>query len=230
MLSVLLPSRHRPKEFEESVRSLVPVERIMVWLDDDDRSYDDYIDVFNRLPINMGMSIYRKPRVGYLKFHEMINFLASESTTPWLMTWNDDAQMPKCWYRKFYEFQKQFDPLTDPVVINIWNQDGPEANLFPIYSHKYYEILGHVSLNPACDDWTWKVAREAGISHNLRGIKPTHRKYFGDPATWIKDDVYEEIEAARAATKGHWHIYGRSTIGKMSADAIKIKNYLKERV
>ncbi len=203
-----------------SVESLGPVPEVLVWLDEDDVSREDYPE----LP---KVRYFVKPRVGYIKFHEMANFLAAQSVQPWIMTWNDDAVMVDGWYDKFKAFQTQFDPLTQPVVINFWNQDGPEANLFPIYSRCYHEILGHVSENPACDDWTWKVAKMAGISYNLRGIKPMHYKYHGDPSTWLKDDVYEEIEAARAATKGHWHIYGRRTIGKMTTDAEKIKEYMR---
>jgi len=225
MISVIVPSRNRPNELLTSLTSLGLAEHGMealVWLDDDDPSLARYKELFKSNP---NVTLFIKKRVGYIKFHLMLNFLSSQAKYDWVFEFNDDAYMinPN-WFDLFKDFIKEFDPTSQPVVINIWGQGETELNLFPIVSRKYLDILGHFALYPACDDWTRYVAAGAGISYDLKGIKPKHRKYGGENP--LKDKIYEEVQADRAQIKKNDPLNNPL----LSEDIEKIKIYLSKKI
>ncbi len=222
VISFLIPSRGRPEALLESLNSL-GIERdgleALVWVDSDDPFLDRYLE----LPGGRAV-LFVKERVGYLNGHVMLNFLAGQATRDWLMLWSDDALMANAnWFNLFKEFASRFDPVVEPVVINTWNPDNGRGNLLPILSRCYYTLLGHLSLNTASDDWIWRVARKAGISVNLTGMRPVLRS---DLST---DRTHAEVENVRARSGGTFNFFGGESKRLRALDVKKILDY-KERL
>ncbi len=200
----MIPSRNRPNELLNCINSLGLDKNeleILVWLDKNDPKLKRYQEL---LGSNPKVKLFIKDRVGYIKFHLMLNFLSSEAKYDWILEFNDDAYMDNPdWFDILMDFTKQFNPITQPVVINIWGQGKIIYNLFPIVSRAYFTVLGHFALTPNCDDWVRIVGMGANISHDLLGIKPKHRKYGGENI--LKDETYQEVERDRAEHKKTWN-------------------------
>jgi len=180
VLSVIVPSRERADELKFSLDSL-GLERnnieALTWIDVDDPQLNKYHSHFDNNP---HVRMYVKPRVGYIKFHDMVNFLAHEAVGDWSWLWNDDAYMESVeWYDKFISLASLANPKEEPIVYNLWGQGNPQ-NLFPIISKKYLEIFGRLSENCICDVWIKSVAQSSKIQQYVFGIKPKHRKYGQD--------------------------------------------------
>jgi hypothetical protein len=176
MISVLVPSRKRAKLFEQSIKSLGKGKfDVFCWLDaDDPTKYKTLLVKFTR-----------RPRVGYKKFHIMINELAEDamiiSQPDWLMLWNDDALMLT---PDWAEIINKED-ASKPVVLNFFDPANPLNNLFPIISRPMYEAMGHFSLSTHCDSWVQDIANELGI----------HRPIFGIEAKHIREQIWDDIKA-----------------------------------
>lgn len=162
MISVLLPSRGRPELLKQSIASLGDGNfEVLVWLDDDDIDY----------PFIHKVTYFRKKRIGYLRFHEMINFLSKKASGDWLMLWNDDATMLTPWVDAIL-----FEDHTEPVVLNFFDPTISINNLFPIISRPMYEAMGHYSLSAHCDSWVQDIANRIGIHKQVWGIRAYHKR------------------------------------------------------
>jgi len=224
MISVIIPSRDRPHELQTALNSLglaINGLEALIWLDDDDPQLDKYKELFGTDP---NIRLFIKKRVGYIQSHLMLNFLCKQAKYNWIFQFNDDAYMDNPnWFNIFKDFVKQFDPVSEPVVINLWGQGVTVGNLFPIVSRAYHNILGHYSGATTCDEWVRMVATGANISHDLKGIKPKHRKYGGENPLW--DKTFREVETDRNENKKHWN-EKRGIIPKsLYADIDKIIHY-----
>lgn len=204
MISVIIPSRDRPLELFTSLKSLELKKNsleALIWIDDDDPRLDKYKELFGSSP---NIKLFIKKRVGYIGSQLMLNFLCKHAKYNWIFQFNDDAYMDNSdWFNIFKDFVKRFDPVNEPVVINTWGQGVTVGNLFPIVSRAYFTILGHYSGATTCDEWVRMVATGANISHDLKGIKPKHRKYGGENP--LKDETFREVEIDRKENKKLWN-------------------------
>lgn len=145
-ISVLLPSRGRPKALRETVAGLLDLAdrpdsiQVLVAADPDDpetREAD--------LPARA--TVWTAPeRYGYPRLHEYVNRLAGLSDGDWLMLWNDDARILTAGWDALVGEQP-------PGVLWPRSNDIPTCNTFPIWPRAWTEHLGHVSLSPHCDSW-----------------------------------------------------------------------------
>ena len=226
MISVIVPSRGRPDELLLSLNSLRLVENgleALVWLDNDDPKLDQYQRL---LKSNDQIKVFVKDRVAYKKIHEMQHFLATQASFDWIFIWNDDATMTNPdWFAIFKNFVKDFEPATQPVVINIWGQGITIKNLFPIVSRAYFEILGHFGLTPTLDVWVRMVGVEANITYDLNGIKPKHRK--DKVPDILIDETFEDVESDRLEFGGQWDPRHSHLRPLLEADIEKILRYKK---
>jgi hypothetical protein len=155
LISVLLPSRGRPKALTESVGSLLDLAdrpgsiQILVAADPDDEP-----TLQAELPWQA--SIWTAPeRYGYPRLHEYVNRLAEQADGDWLMLWNDDARM----------LTEGWDALIEASPGGVlWphSNDIPTCNTFPIWPAAWAEHLGHVSLSPHCDSWIQYLGQTLG--------------------------------------------------------------------
>lgn len=155
MISVLLPSRGRPKPLTDSIASLLDLAdrhgsiEILVAADPDD-------------PDTRGVDLPWQARVwtaperyGYPRLHEYVNRLAEQADGDWLMLWNDDARILTDGWDT--EIRAQ-----DENVLWPHSNDIPTCNTFPIWPRAWTDRLGHVSLSPHCDSWIQFLGQTLG--------------------------------------------------------------------
>lgn len=146
MISVLLPSRGRPKALADSIDSLLGhahrsggVE-VLIAADPDDPATIEADHPWQA-------TVWTAPeRYGYHRLHEYVNRLAALAEGEWLMLWNDDARMrTEGWDAVIHD---------QPAGV-LWphSNDIATCNTFPIWAAAWTEHLGHVSLSPHCDSW-----------------------------------------------------------------------------
>ncbi|MGW2048560.1 hypothetical protein ACWCPF_25760 [Streptomyces sp. NPDC001858] len=146
LVSVIAPSRGRPKALAESIDGLLDLAgnpnrvQVLVAADPDDAATHAV-----RLPAQA--SIWTAPaRYGYARLHEYVNALAAQAQGKWLMLWNDDARiLTQGWDQKIAEAQQG--------VLWPHSNDIPTCNTFPIWPRAWTDHIRHVSLSPHCDSW-----------------------------------------------------------------------------
>ena len=146
MISVLLPSRGRPKALTESISSLLDhADRpgsieILIAADTDDPDTA-------AVDLPWQAAVWTAPaRYGYPRLHEYVNQLAEQASGDWLMLWNDDARLLTSGWDTLVRDQQ-------PAVLWPRSNDIATCNTFPIWPRAWTDHLGHVSLSPHCDSW-----------------------------------------------------------------------------
>lgn len=180
MISILIPSRQRAKMLKTTIQSLGKGDyEVLVWVDDDDPELDDYM--------SLPATVFIKPRVGYVNFHLMVNFLAAHAKGSWLMLWNDDMRLNT---PDWTDWLESYDSR-QPLVLNFWDPANPRNNLAPAISRKMYKLMGHYSLNTHCDSWVQDIANQLGIQKPVWGIKTSHlRDILNDETKSHTQSVY----------------------------------------
>lgn len=173
IVSVLLPSRGRPELLNNSIASLGKGNfEVLIRYDDDDKT----------MPLKTTKKNVRQikgERVGYANFHLMINELAEQAKGDWLLLWNDDAVMKTT---NWVDIISRFDSKK-PRVLNFFDTEDSQNNLFPIMSRAMYEAIGHFSLSTHCDTWALDIANGTGTHVKVEGIKAEHIRDSLDDAT-----------------------------------------------
>jgi len=208
-VSVLIPSRGRPEMLTDTVASLLTSGgniEILIRLDDDDKAaLGPYLA---KCQEEGDIEIITGPRHGYRNLHLYYNELAAQATGDWLMLWNDDALMEtEAWDAKIHACGGG---------LKVLNATG-NLNLFPIFTKKLYELLGHVSLQTHADSWLQVISRMNGIEQ---------------PVELSVRHLREEIDDARKAESlGTYAVtspefFSREFQGKLYADVRKVKDAL----
>lgn len=160
MISVLLPSRGRPKSLADSIGSL----RVMA--DDPSRlevlvaADPDDAPTVKAAGKSRARCWVAPERYGYHRLHEYVNHLAAMASDEWLLLWNDDARMLTAgWDSRVAE--------AEPGVLWPTHNDSPMLNIFPIVHRSIVELLGHFSLSPHCDSWMQDVATAVSAHHRI---------------------------------------------------------------
>ena len=154
-ISVLLPSRGRPKALRETVAGLLDLAdhpdaiQVLVAADPDDPETRGVVPPAQA-------TVWTAPeRYGYPRLHEYVNRLAALSDGDWLMLWNDDTRiLTPGWDTVVGEQQ--------PGVLWPHSNDIPTCNTFPIWPRAWTDHLGHVSLSPHCDSWIQFLGQTIG--------------------------------------------------------------------
>lgn len=172
-VSVLLPSRGRPDLLKNSIASLGKGNfEVLIRYDDDDKT----------MPLKLSKKNVRQmkgTRVGYANFHLMVNELAKQAKGDWLLLWNDDAIMRTTdWVDTISRFDSN-----KPKVLNFFDTEDSQKNLFPVMSRAMYEAIGHFSLSTHCDTWALDIANGTGTHVEVDGIEAEHLRDSLDDAT-----------------------------------------------
>ena len=166
-LSILCPTRRRYERLVQSLDTLFgkssgdnQLELLLAFDDDDLDTRDEckkYIDK-NFKDVETKYSITE--RYSYVHLNKYINDLCAIATGDWLVFWSDDVLMETQDWDKIIEEHKDEFLLLSPVVSN-----RPEfpGTMFPILPKKWYDELGHFSLNCHNDTWVEEIAKSLGI-------------------------------------------------------------------
>lgn len=179
-VSVLMPSRERAFLASEAIQNLGQGDfEILIYVDEDDPQLEAYESLNSK-----HVKVYVQPKVGYVNFHEMINFLAKKAKGNWLLLWNDDMRVSGDWKFPDGAFSK-------PQVLNFWDPINPMNNLAPMVNRKMYEIMGHFSLSTHCDSWVQDIANELDIHVPVEGVSVSHlREVLNDATKQATQSVY----------------------------------------
>lgn len=166
LISVLLPSRGRPKALAESVSTLLGLAdrpggiEIIIAADPDDEP-----TLQTELPWQA--RLWTAPeRYGYSRLHEYVNRLAEQADGDWLMLWNDDARI----------LTPGWDTVIEAAPTGVlWphSNDIPTCNTFPIWPRTWTDRLGHVSLSPHNDSWIQYLGQSLG-RHERVAVEVLH--------------------------------------------------------
>lgn len=220
LVSILLPTRGRPKLIREAVDSLYSkcVDKsaieFLFKVDDDDQTAIDVVkDLAKIVPARITISPRGK---GYYDLHHIINYLSSLAKGDWLFIFNDDALM-------LTDGWDQILLNADPTIIPKWGGDddvclfGPhviEREIsweFPILRRKTFELLGHFSNHLSNDSYIYWVLSGLNAACSLSSIKITHFVNDLNDAThkegraviqsWISKFNSPEMEAKKEVDK-----------------------------
>lgn len=206
-VSVLMPSRGRFELAKKAAESLGNGQdyELLVAIDYDDPQFEQYTKWFNGCLV--------MERLGYGGLHHYYNDLAETAGGDWLMLWNDDAIMET---EGWTDIISEYDH-TRPQVLNVWQKDTPD-NLFPLISRKWYEIVGHFSLNTHADSWVQQIGERLNIQVSVPGIKITHQ---GED---LHDQTHNEVKQVVRETSARYRAMEKERI----EDADKIRRWLDE--
>jgi len=161
-ISILLPTRGRPKPLEQCLRTLLDrakdpsrIEVMLAFDNDDAENIAYFVDVIQPYLDDLGVeySAIQFERLGYMRLNEYLNKLARHSQGSWLFFWNDDAVMKtQDWDQVIRDNGQEFNLLRAET-----NHEHPYA-IFPILPKKWVEITGHLSPHQINDAWTSQVA------------------------------------------------------------------------
>ena len=161
-ISILLPTRGRPKPLEQCLRTLLDrakdpsrIEVMLAFDNDDTENIAYFVDVIQPYLDDLGVeySAIQFERLGYMRLNEYLNELAQHSQGSWLFFWNDDAVMKtQDWDQVIRDNAQEFYLLRAET-----NHEHPYA-IFPILPKKWVEITGHLSPHQINDAWTSQVA------------------------------------------------------------------------
>lgn len=211
MISVLCPTRLRPKGLAETIESLTgtsqgPRFEVLIAIDPDDGSYDPP----PHIAINAKCSLKRfitTERYGYRQLHRYYNLLAEQARGDWLLLWNDDARMGTYGWDQIIEAQ---DPS---VVLGLHNPHDP-IPAFPAVPKRFVDALGHFSLGPHNDIWWQEIALrldilqwvDVHVEHlrpDLTGAHPdsVHDErgfWLGEQYAELENELLADVETIRA--------------------------------
>lgn len=213
MISVLLPSRRRPKSLERSIRSLRTLACQPEWLEilvgcDPD-------DVLTAITAQAcGATPVRFPeRYGYHQLHRYVNALAAQAGEEWLLLWNDDAEMTT----QGWDVEIAAHNPAVPLVLSL-SSTGYDHRLccFPAVSRALYDRLGHLSASPHIDTWLQDLGRAVGC---LRDI-PVHVHHDRADLTGGHDD---QTRAEALAGYRRDEFYGEAMQALLRADIEKVR-------
>lgn len=244
MISILCPTRGRPKLFERMLRSIhstIASHRnieILIYLDHDDprlSSYDAIIDYGDRPKYRMyapSLDDGKARTVG-----EAWNILAHAAVGEYLLMGNDDhVYMTPHWDQKLLDILSERMPKDGIFVAWVDDKTGKAARrcAFPIVSRKWYETLGYFT--PECfnflyhDTWIWDVGKRLDRTFYIPEVVIEHRHFAFKKAEY--DDTYQRhrvgVENARRREVDKQMF--NSMAGQRQSDAYKLKDLIISRV
>jgi hypothetical protein len=179
-ISILLPTRGRPKPLEQCLRTLLDqakdpsrIEVMLAFDNDDTENIAHFVSVIQPYLDDLGVeyNAIQFQRLGYTRLNEYLNELARHSQGSWLFFWNDDAVMKtQDWDQAIKDNGQEFYLLRAET-----NHEHPYA-IFPILPKKWVELTGHLSPHQINDAWTSQVAWMLDIVKNIP-VMVHHERY-----------------------------------------------------
>lgn len=181
-ISVMIPTRKRVKQLENSVYSLInkasSIEGIdfLLAIDEDDtetRAYVDNVLIPALNEKNVMLRSYVFKRMGYRNLHHYANYLVNESRGEWIFLWNDDAVMKtKNWDKKIMKYTGQFKVLRFKD-----NHNSHPNAIFPCVPRDWVTLFETFSPHMAMDSWISQIGYLVNIVHNCHEVHAIHNRF-----------------------------------------------------
>lgn len=216
MISILLPTRKRPKGLREAIESLYSLahkpdslETILRVDNNDPTDYSAYRNRGNRVIVG--------ERWGYKNMHLYYDEVSRAATGRWLLMWNDDMTMlTKDWDALLLNFSSKL--CVQFLKRDIYAPKNPDNEYehidtaYPAWPKTLFDLMGRVSLNCHCDSWLADTSEDAKIKVLRHDIVIHHDRPEDETAS---ERVYD------------WEAYqGGAMRGGRDEDVAKIMAFL----
>ena len=180
-ISVLLPTRQRPNLVISSVTSILSLAKnpgsieIAVAYDDDDHEShalfqsEEWHDLINKYHAHQ--RVFQTPRWGYGALHNYYNLMCKETSSDWLLAWNDDASMLTQDWDQHVRDAGDFMGL-----LHIECTTYPVLSLFPLFPRAWVDFFGEATACNHIDSWILDICTIAGAIKNT-GIEVYHDRF-----------------------------------------------------
>ena len=224
MISLLTPTRKRPKRLWEMVESVVKTASVMpeilCYVADDDNSYDSIEETFGRFWPSISPTFVRGPR---LTMSDLWNAIIPHAHGDIFMLCADDVIFRTQHWD--VEIEKSFAESDDKIMLAFADDAGPSGKTFaslPFVHRRWVETVGYFT-GPGfsadySDTWPNDVADMIG--------RKKHVPVVIEHAHWIwnkaeKDVVYKENE--ERLRRDNCHLQYRNRLPERQADAAKLR-------
>ena len=194
-ITILLPTRKRPKALESSLLSLLSLAsdpgsiEVLLAVDLDDTetlAWAENTDINSQT--GSEIKVVEFERLGYHQMHRYLNSLAKVGQGQQFMFWNDDAEMlTQDWDNIVCALSSEQSLIRMQVV----NHDHPYA-LFPIVNRTWYAITGAISYTCQSDRFLFEVADKLVYNTRLINIPVYVRHLRADLTGQNNDETYAE--------------------------------------
>ena len=226
LVSILFPTRGRPKWLCESVDTLVSLAKdkslfeFIFKVDDDDK---ETIETVAKLSSILPCKAIISPRgIGYHQMHVWVNEMCALAQGDWLFIFNDDALMTTVEWDQVllnYEIPNYWHGVDDVAMLAAATIDRPHAHEFLFVRKKAVDIMGHFSMNPHNDNWIFSIMC---FIHSAFMI-PIEIKHFSEIA---EDETRQASESAYATTG--ISLVTPESIKIQIEDAFKLMDYIEK--
>ena len=191
LISFLIPTRERTELLIRSITLLInnavapqEFEYLIKFDSDDIESMTEFLsnDICDRIDCKV---LITDRKGGYADLYIDINDLCRIATGEFLMLYNDDAFMTT---QNWDEHVRKYSGR----LCVLWPHSGNRIhNCFPIVHRKYFEILGHFSLQTHNDTWVEEVSRKADIEIDVPEIFIRHTKNSNYRQLYRTEEFYQ---------------------------------------
>ena len=201
VISVLLPTRGRVKDFTESVEGLrdlaadISAIEFLVAADPDD---EETITAAEKLGVTLHVS---PQRYGYRGLHHYYNYLAARASGEWLFIWNDDCRI----------LTRHWDEIirkSPPAILHLTGNYVPGHNSFPVLPREWAELLGHLTVTEGVDLWIHDLGRMTSTMRRIP-VRVQHLRINHDATAAERDarNVQAELDIfnSPAAQQARWN-------------------------
>jgi hypothetical protein len=172
LISIILPSRKRPKELKNTINSFISLAdpalnnfEIIIKIDFDDHESLDYIKTLDNKYENITFLINSRLK-GWYNLVDFFEDLIRVSKSKYMFGFNDDGLMlTQNWNRileeKLNEFKIYYPQVIWDIDLNGHLHDFREA--FPIYPKKLVEKWGYLCPHNNIDNWILEIGKRCTL-------------------------------------------------------------------
>lgn len=171
-ISVLLPTRKRTRMAMTSIESVLSLAKdpssieIVVAYDEDDQESHElfHSDAWKDLILRYGAQqrVFQTPRWGYGALHNYYNLMCKETTSDWLLAWNDDASMLTQNWDQHVRDAGDFMGL-----LHMECTTYPNLTLFPLFPRAWVNFFGEATACNHIDSWILDICKVAGAIKDI---------------------------------------------------------------
>ena len=226
LVSVLIPTRKRPKHLLECVDSLwsLAIDKSLLEfvfkVDDDDEETIRVVQFISR--IVPSKAIFSLRGRGYLELGTWARQMSEVASGDWIFLFNDDARIATQGWDQFllYSVDNTWHGTGDVMALVAPTIGKPFNNEFLFLRHETFKILGHWDgTGPYNDNWIYHVMDMVGSVM----IVPIFIRHFHEEC---QDEVRKELVAAMDESKINWN--NPEGIAGRIKDSQKLLDYIND--
>lgn len=225
LVSILIPTRGRPQGLVESIASCwnnaaeKHLLEFILKVDEDDDATQSAVHQLMAKGLKIGGGVSPRGR-GYPDMPLWVDAMCREAKGDWLFLFNDDAKIvTPGWDQHLLHTPTEFiwHGIPDICCLAAHTLGRTQSTEFIFLRRKVFELWGHWSLDPHCDNWAYSTLAMVGSAF-MCPINIEHNQGGGN------DKTFQESEAQRAVSARDFN--SSKAIRTRLADAAKLMDYI----